>query len=88
MIVGYLLVGAYFLQVVMGCMCKLFSLCKISSVFMYYFNKTHGMLGYLFTILSKFQVYYYIDDNHLFWILLAQDILILLYSYLSETVLS
>ena len=75
MVVGYLLVGAYFLQVVMGCLCKLLNLCKIPSVFLFYFNKTHAVLGYLFSILSKFQVYYYIEDNHVFWILLAQDLL-------------
>jgi hypothetical protein len=78
MVVGYLLVGGYLLQVVMGCFCKLFNLCKIPSVFLFYFNKTHGVLGYLFTIISKFQVYYYIDDNLVFWILLAQDILFFL----------
>ena len=78
MVVGYLLVGAYFLQVVLGCLCKVLNLCRIPSVLLYYLNKTHGILGYLFTILSKFQVYSYIQRNRVFWILLAQKILFFL----------
>jgi len=74
-IIGYVIVSDIFLQVVLGCLCKLLNLCKVPSVVLYCMNKVHYFLGYSMTILCKFQVYNYIDQDHVFWILLAQDCL-------------
>ena len=74
-IIGYVVVCAIFLQVVLGCLCKLLNLCKVPSVILYYMNKVHTILGYSMTILCKCQVYNFINQDHVFWILIAQDCL-------------
>lgn len=57
---GYTIVAAIFLQVLLGILAKLLNFCKAPSVVLYYINKSHMVLGYVLTILSKVQVYYYI----------------------------
>jgi len=86
--VGYAIVGTIFLQVLLGCFCKLLNLCKVPSVVLYYMNKIHVVLGYLMTILCKFQVYYIIDQDHVFWMLLAQDCLFFIFTIIKKVFFS
>lgn len=86
MVTGFVIVVAIFLQVVLGCLSKLLNLWKVPSVLLYYMNKTHVVLGYLLTILNKVQVYYYIEVNHRFWLLIAQDCLFLVLIVLRKLV--
>lgn len=83
-IVGYVIVGTIFFQVILGCLCKLLNLCKVPSVVLFYMNKIHVYLGYLMTILCKFQVYYFIDHDHVFWILLGQDCLFFILTFIKK----
>jgi hypothetical protein len=76
MIIGVAILSLIFLEVVLGCLCKVVNIFRVPSVLLHYMNKTHLVAGYSLALLCKFQ-YYYIakQKDYVYWLLLGQDIL-------------
>jgi hypothetical protein len=75
MLIGIAILIAIALQIISGAMSKLLDCCRTNSVVIYYMNKSHMVLGYLLTILCKFQNYYIMKRTTLWYVLFGIDIL-------------